>query len=119
MTKRWNNLIWIGIIFALAGCAGKATTWLAEPTSLEERIQEMREERTQSDPIVPDNAAQRLKWREERAKEFHKMRQVFNPEYRDYSYFCLTGDTLSLYLKQEKQIRREKINRPNKRRLRE
>jgi len=102
-----------------AGCGGKATSGLSEPTSLEQRIQEMREARIESDPIVPSNVEQRLQWREERSKEFHKWRQVFNPEYRSYPYECLIGDTLTVYLKQYEDIRREKISRPNRSRSQE
>ncbi len=48
------------------------------------------------------------------------MRQLYNPKYEDYSYMCLVVDTLTLYLKQEEQIKSERINRnrPNERRPR-
>ena len=117
MTKHWAKVAWICVL-VLTGCGGKAVNWLAQPTSLEQEIQERRDARTTYKPIVESNVDQRLKWREERSKKFHKMRQVYNPEYQDYSYLCLTGHTLTVYLKQEKQIRREKINRPNKQRVR-
>ncbi|MCZ6679013.1 MAG: hypothetical protein O7E52_17405 [Candidatus Poribacteria bacterium] len=117
MITQWQNLAWI-CLFALVGCSGKAVSWLEQPTGLEQKIQKNREERIKYEPIVPSNAEQRLKWRNNRSKAFHKMRQLYNPEYEDYSYRCLVGDTLTLYLKQEKQIQHEKINRPNKRRPR-
>ena len=117
MINRWKNLAWVCLL-TLIGCSGGVVKWMEHPISLEQKIQEIREERTKDEPIVTSNAEQRLKWREERSKEFHKMRQLYNPEYDDFTTRCLVGDTLTLYLKQEKQIRYEKINRPNKRRSR-
>ncbi|MBI1925902.1 hypothetical protein HYR99_16830 [Candidatus Poribacteria bacterium] len=117
MINQWKNLAWVCLL-TLIGCSGGVVKWMEHPISLEQKIQEIREERTKDEPIVPSNAEQRLKWREERSKEFHKMRQLYNPEYDDFTTRCLVGDTLTLYLKQEKQIRYEKINRPNKRRSR-
>ena len=117
MIKGWKNLTWICLL-TLTGCSGQVVKWLEQPTGLEQRIEEMREARTEYEPIVASNAEQRLKWRNDRAKQFHIMRQLYNPKYQDYSYRCLTGETLTLYLKQLKHIQHERINRPNKRRPR-
>ena len=117
MMKRWQNIIYLLGVLTLAGCSGKIVAWLEEPTSFDEKVQQMRENYTRSEPIVESNARQRLSWRIEWSKKFHKMLQLHNPRYRDYRHLCLVGDTLPLYLKHEKQMRYEKVNRLTKRRL--
>ena len=117
MINGWKNLACI-LLLTLMGCSGKVASWLEQPINFEERIQEIREARTTYEPIVPSNVEQRIQWSEDRRKKYHKWRQLFNPEYDDYTASCLTGDTLTLFLKQEKQMRRERVNRPNKRRSR-
>lgn len=117
MNHLWKWPVWVCLL-VLTGCSGSFIELLEQPNGFEQQIQEVREARTESEPIVPSNAEQRLKWRSDRSKEFHKVRQLYNPEYEDYSSQCLTGDTLTLFLKQEKQIQHEKINRPNRRRIR-
>ena len=116
MMKRWQNIIYLLGVLTLAGCSGKIVAWLEEPTSFDEKVQQMRDEYTKSESIVGSNAKQRLSWRIEWSKKFHKMRQLYNPRYQDYRYLCLVGDTLPLYLKHEKQMRYEKVNRLTKRR---
>ena len=116
MMNRWQNVAGILCLLTLTGCSGKIVNWLEEPTSFDQKVQEMRADYAKSEPIVESNAEQRLKWRTEWSKKYHKMRQFYNPEYQDYRHLCLVGDTLPLYLKHEKQIRHEKVNRSNKRR---
>ncbi len=116
MIARWQNIIYFVGLLMLVGCSGKMMNWLEEPTSFDEKVQQMRENYTKSEPIVESNARQRLSWRIEWSKKFHKMLQLHNPRYRDYRHLYLVGDTLPLYLKHEKQIRYEKVNRTNKRR---
>lgn len=113
---RWQNVILVVGLCVLAGCSGKVVSWLEEPTSFDEKVRQMRENYTKSEPIVESNASQRLSWRTEWSKKFHKRLQLHNPNYKDYRHLCLVGDTLPLYLKHEKQMRHEKINRPTKRR---
>ena len=116
MMTRWQNITYLLGVLTLTGCSGKIVNWLEEPTSFDEKVQQMREDYTKSEPIVGSSAEQRLKWRTEWSKKFHKMLQLHNSEYQDYRHLCLVGETLPLYLKHEKQIRYEKVNRPNKRR---
>lgn len=114
---RWHNTVFFVGLLIISGCSGRMVNWLEEPTSFDEKVRQIRENYARSEPIVESNARQRLSWRIEWSKKFHKMLQLRNPRYRDYRHLCLVGDTLPLYLKHEKQIRYEKVNRANKRRL--
>ena len=116
MMTRWQNIIYLVGLLMLAGCSGRMVNWLEEPTSFDEKVRQIREKYAESEPIIESNERQRLSWRIEWSKKFHKMLQLHNPRYRDYRHLCLVGDTLPLYLKHEKQIRYEKIDRPNRRR---
>ena len=76
MMKRWQNMACLLGVLTLTGCSGKIVNWLEESTSFDERVQQMREDYTKSEPIVGSNAEQRLKWHTEWSKKFHKMLQL-------------------------------------------
>ncbi len=60
---QWHNFFCFVGLLMLAGCTGRMVSWLEEPTSFGEKVRQMREEYTQSEPIVESNARQRLSWR--------------------------------------------------------
>ena len=110
---RWKILLCTLGLLTTLGCSGKVAKWFEDPVSFDEKVQQMRDVRTEFEPIVESNEKQRIQWRTEWSKKYHKMRQFYNPEYQDYRHLCLPQKTLDLYREQYRQVKRERVNRSN------